>query len=208
MPFPMEAFDLNNPEYISDNENFIRLKITSPDSLSLSYNSLKIMQELTAFHMQSGNSLALIDISLYRLKYMKENSTLENRDELYLKALASLENTYKGKAGYEDICYALGEYYKNRAASYHPETAPDYQWDYKTAIQWYEKTIVADSTSIAANNARAAMEMIQLKNITLFCDNILIPNQKSFITYEYKNVAKIYCRIISVSEDQYTKLGY
>ena len=208
MSLPMEAFHLNNPEYISDNENFIRLKITSPDSFSLSYNSLKIMQELTAFHMQSGNSLALIDISLYRLKYMKEKSTLENRDELYLKALASLENTYKGKAGYEDICYALGEYYKNRAASYHPETAPDYQWDYKTAIQWYEKTIVADSTSIAANNARAAMEMIQLKNITLFCDNILIPNQKSFITYEYKNVAKIYCRIISVSEDQYTKLGW
>ncbi|OQA92213.1 MAG: MG2 domain protein [Bacteroidetes bacterium ADurb.Bin234] len=208
MSIPIEAFNLNNPEYMSDNEKFIRLKITSPDSLSLSYNSLKIMQELTAFHLQSGNTLALIDISLYRLKYIKENSTLENRDELYLKTLESFEKAYKGKAGYEDICYELGEYYEKRAATYHPETTPDYRWDYKTAIQWYEKAIAADSTSIAANNARAAMETIQQKRISLFCNNILIPHQKSFISYEYKNTNKIFCRIIPITENQYSKLTY
>ncbi len=204
---PMEVFPFNNPKYISDNENFIRLQITSPDSFSLSYRSLKIMQELTAFHMQSGNSLALIDISLYRLKYMKENSTIENRDELYLKALESFEKTYKGKAGYEDICYEIGEYYKNRAATYHHETNPDYQWDYKTAIQWYEKAIDTDSTSMAANNARVAIEKIQQKRISLFCDNILIPHQKSFITYEYKNTDKIFCRIIPIAKNDFNKLN-
>lgn len=208
MSLPMEAFHLNNPEYISDNENFIRLQITSPDSFSLPYRSLKIMQELTAFHMQSGNTLALIDISLYRLKYMKENSTLETRDELYLKALESFEKTYSGKAGYEDICYELGEYYKNRAATYHPETNPDYQWDYKTAIQWYEKAIDTDSTSIAANNARAAIEDIQKPSIKVKYQNVLMPDKVNFITYEYKNTSKLYCRIIPISELQYERLGW
>ena len=52
------------------------------------------------------------------------------------------------------------------------------------------------------------MEMIQQKRISLFCNNILIPHQKSFISYEYKNTNKIFCRIIPITENQYSKLTY
>ena len=199
MPVPIVGFDINNPLFLSDNERFVNLNITSPDSLSFPFYTLKIMQELTKFHLQKGDTLALIDISLIRLDFVKNKSSFSNRNELYLQALELLEITYRNKTGYEDICYNLGNYYKNRANLYDPQKTPEYQWDYKTALSWYEKAIDFAPKSIAANNAKIQNDNIKKVVVSFNCFNYIIPNEPSLITYSYQNTHHIYCRIIPIS---------
>lgn len=208
MPVPMHTFNLNNAAFLSENAAFVELTITSPDSLSFPFYTLRLMQELTRFHLQSENTLALIDISLCRLEYVYDNISLDNRETLYLLSLENLEKNYRNKAGYEDICYSLGEYYKTQAGKYDPENAPEFRYDYQKAISWYEKAIAAAPESIAANNARVHINDIRRKSISIQIDNVLIPNQENYYRYEHKNTSRIYCRIIPISFAQYQQFGW
>ncbi len=212
LPQPLTPFHCDQPELLVDNVTFTNLHLSSTDSLSFEYQSLLQYQELTRFHLQSGHTKALAVITCERLQYAFEHCAIGNKEELLINTLEQMAQAWTGKAGYEDICYALANRYYQRADLYDRDTHPEGFDDNKTAIEWCNKAIQAASNSIAANNAKLLKASIQQPSVTFYNASHLLPNQPNLITYEYKNCNKLYCRIIpfktpiSVGKQNYNDL--
>lgn len=199
MPIPIVPFEMNEPNYFADNSTFAGMNITTPDSISFQYLSLTLMQELTAFHLGSKSTLPLIDVSLRRLTYVKENSKLAEKEELFLNNLQLMEKQYQNQPGYEDIAYAIGRYYQDRASQYDAQFNPDYQWDYVSAIHWYEKCLAFAPKSMAGKNAKSSITQIMAKEITLSLPSQIASDHPTLMTFRYKNCDSLCLRIIPVN---------
>ncbi|MDL2230958.1 hypothetical protein LJB75_00905, partial [Bacteroidales bacterium OttesenSCG-928-L19] len=206
MPLPLTPFVINQDSYFSDNPIFIDLSITSPDSLSFQYLSLKLMQDITRFHLSDKNPKPLIDITLRRLSYLKDNCSLANKNDLYFATLEKLEEQYRQKIGYEDVAYALGTFFEERATRYNKELCPEYQFDYNTAIAWYDKSINIAPKSLSAENSKRKKGRLTAQKISFTLQTLAIPDQGNLITYHYRNCDSLYVRIIPVSEEQKKRL--
>ena len=199
MPIPLVPFNMNDTNYFAGNSIFVGMNITSPDSISFQFLSLKIMQELTAFHLGSRSTVPLIDVTLKRLSYINDNCTLKNKDEIYFNVLQLMERQYQNQPGYEDIAFEMARYYQNRASQYDPRLHPECQWDYVSAIKWFEKCLAFAPESLAGKNAKIFINQIKMKNISFTLPSIVASDHSSLITYQYKNCDSLCVRIIPVN---------
>src|SRR5574344_1336585 len=202
LPQPVVPFDINNADYFANNEQFIAMKLTTPDSLALHYHWLRTMQKLTAFHLNSKSTLPIISLSLYRLKQLYEITSFSEKSPLYESALLSLSDTYKEKAGYEEICAQLGDYYAERAESEFSQAD-----DYITAIMWYERAAHFAPATIAANNAKCEIEKIQKISINVTI-NSLVSTDRQLIYFNSKNCDSLYVVVVKMSQDDYLNSKY
>ncbi len=207
LSLPINPFTLNDSLYFSDNKTFSKLSITTTDENSTEYLSLRIFQKLTLFHLQSGNSKALIDLSLERINYLYNNYSLKNKESLYLSFLNALEETYRNAPGHEDICFALGNYYNELGNRYTSQPSEKSRTALTEAVRWYQKAIATAPESIAAYNAQVNIFNIQKESIELSLNTQLIPNQESLISCHYKNIHHITFRIIPITKKEAEKLG-
>lgn len=207
LSLPINPFTLNDSLYFSDNKTFSKLSITTTDENSTEYLSLRIFQKLTLFHLQSGNSKALIDLSLERINYLYNNYSLKNKESLYLSFLNALEETYRNAPGHEDICFALGNYYNELGNRYTSQPSEKSRTALTEAVRWYQKAITTAPESIAAYNAKIKILYIQKESIELSLNFELIPNQENLISCHYKNVHYITFRIIPITKKEVEKLN-
>lgn len=205
MPVPEVTFDINNPKYWSDNKIFTNIEIDSPDEFSTSYLALKTMKTLTQLHLKDSDPRALLDVSLYRLDFLANHSTIDNKLELQLAALEELEKSYRLKPGYEMITFALGEYYYRRADKYKPEQYPEYKMDYHAACEWFKKTVenANAKNSVELPNATFYLEKIHDVNLVMNVKDVVPAKQPILINARYKNCEKLHVRIIPISKSEY-----
>lgn len=198
---PLNNFLIADPQYLSDNETFAKLQISSPDELSFPYQSLLLYQALTQFHLQSNNTQALIHISIERIDYVYNQCDIENKNELKRDFLLSLEEKYAFQKGFEEICYEIGKWYLENGKDYDPIDNPEL-FDYNiSALDYFQKAVDFAPKSIFGHNAKVEIEEITRPSVKAYIPNSLIPNQPDLITYVYKNCNKLYCRAIPYSKE-------
>ncbi|MCQ2264650.1 MAG: MG2 domain-containing protein [Bacteroidales bacterium] len=202
LPVPMKPFDINNPVYWKDNADFTQIAITSSDSLSFSFLSLKIMQELTHFHLNDKDKRALLDVTIRRYNYLNSLTTLKEASRWTLTAFEQLEQTYRDLTGYEMITNALGNYYHNRGKQYDKNSHPEYKNDWVTAVEWYQKTIATAPKSIEANRAQIAIENLAKLNIAIEASAIMPAQQANLMTLHHQNCQHLYLRIIPITKEE------
>ncbi|MEL6823027.1 MAG: hypothetical protein AAFP70_14795, partial [Calditrichota bacterium] len=99
---PAEQFHLNSEAMLSDASTFAKEKISSPEENALHFYALTLLQELTRFHLNDSSPEALVDVDLKRLKFVKTNGIMPNRDADYVKALEKLEEKGVDYISYEE----------------------------------------------------------------------------------------------------------
>ncbi|MBO4232270.1 MAG: hypothetical protein J5862_03420, partial [Bacteroidales bacterium] len=203
LPLPAIAFSIDDKAFFAADREFAALKIETPDTLSLDYHVMRIYQELTKFHLNSGYKLARLKVALQRLDFVKAHSALDNCNELYFNSLLGLEKEFGKKDGYAEICYQIGEFY-NR----HPKNDrvdDENRDDLRNAAEWYSKAVAFAPKSVAGINAGIKLDNLKSQSIVIRMPGS-VTSQNNLISYEYKNCNSIYCRILPLSSSEYSKL--
>lgn len=196
---PQHPFLMDKDGYFADNEEFVNFEIATFDSLSLQWRSLKLLQEITDFHLKNHYDLPLADISLKRLQYVKERSVLDNPSLAYENALLSLAQDFEGKKGLADIDYELGEFYAcNVSERDHADKI-----DYKKAVAYFEKAAL-DTSSFVSENAAHRIQQIKKQSVKIIFPENLLPQEQLF-AYQYRNCDTLHTRIVPMSEKEYNK---
>lgn len=205
MPLPIEAFDVNNGKYWSENEVFANILIQSPDEFSFPFLSLSIMQKLTRMHLKDTDARALLDVTMRRFDYLAQNSTLEEAGTLKLEVLNKLEQTYRGQKGYEMITLSLGRCYEERGGRFDdPQRYPDNQLDLVRAMDWYQKTMEADSATTEAKQARRCMATLKTPSLALSMNQVMTDQQNLMsIRYKSTSVDEVQIKIVPISDKEY-----
>lgn len=192
---PAYQFELDEEAYFSPAKDFAAFKITSADSLSLKYHALLYLQDLTRFHLADKQKAALLDLDLKRLKFVYRNSVVENRVEIYEKALRNLLTEYDGSDLQAEIYYPLAILYRDLGAKYVPEVADEYKWYKKKAYDICQEVIDQFPDTPGAQNCRSLIAELETKNISLQTENVNLPDKAILALCNYKNIDKLHYRI-------------
>lgn len=105
---PSERFFLTDPVIFNSTEKFVEEPFVTIDSVFSYQKALKFFQDLEAFHMDLDTT-AYVDVVIQRLKFSRDNSPLENKNQLYLNGLKGLNKKYDKHRVSGTIAYEIAE---------------------------------------------------------------------------------------------------
>ncbi len=205
---PAATFNMDKPEYFSASADFAAITIHSPDTLSFEYQALKLYQEIIGIHYLDKDPAALIDAEIGRLAFVHEKSILPEKDSLYLAALYKLESRFKNHPSSTEVAYEIAkqldsdddqpQLYTNDGDDIIQPVAETRKWDKKQAIEICEAAISRFHDSFGAANCRSLIETIKQPSLTITTEYAAIPGNPSLALVNYKNVGKIYFRLVKM----------
>lgn len=207
---PANTFIMNKPEYFASSAEFAALNITSPDSLSFEYLTIKLYREVISFHIPDKDPAALIDAEIARLSFVHNKSIMPEKDSLYLDAMYKLESRYLNHPSSTDVAFKIASLFNGGETIAVPYLDEDEaiqpvsevrKWDKKKAIEICEAAISRFPESNGAKNCRSLIESIRQPLLAITANYASVPGKPSLALVNYKNIGKIYLRLIKINPE-------
>lgn len=203
---PANTFEINKTEYFSDPKNFCQVDVKTNDSLSLKYYAIRILQDLTDFHMNDKNPDALVDVNLKRLDFVKDNTILAEKDSLYLSALIEFEQNHISKPVSSNISFAIAKQLNQTGQQYNPAISEKHRWDIKNAVEKCREAMNRFPDSDGAQNCKALLFGIHKRSLQLSTEKVIVPDEAALALLEYKNLDHVYFRLASIDFEEIEQL--
>ncbi|EGV44222.2 alpha-2-macroglobulin [Bizionia argentinensis JUB59] len=203
---PVYNFKIDTPEYLGDAKEFSSLQIVSKDSTSLQLKALKVYQNLIRFHLKEANIKALIDVDIARLKFVTENATFNNKEDLFLQTLQTSSTAYTSEqsALYN---FEIGQLWYTQGSNFNPKTGTDLQWQIKEAYQLCETVIKKFPKSIAAEKCAVLQQKIKLQSLSIYTESNLPIQQDARLLVNYRNLKTLHFKAYKLSESEFETLN-
>ena len=175
-------------------EEFISLKIDSSYQNSV---VLSVYQELTKVQLRRENLNALIYTILERLKYIKNNGQIPEKEHAYQQTLQRLADTYPTSSEIASVWYeiALGHY--NKGLLYNRKT-DDNRWNLKKALEICSETINKFPDTYGVSECENLISKIKTKDLSFNIEKSHLPNTPIRMTLGYRNAFKVYFKIVKI----------
>ena len=193
---PSIRFNINNEEFAKPYSDFVTMEIINPsDSLETKYYALKLMQDLTRFHLKDANPDALIDVELLRLDYIHQHSQNVKKDTLYFNSLKAIQTKFTSSERVTEIDYRIANWYLQKANLYKPLVGQEYKWYKKTAKEICESAILKFPNSYGAIECKSIITSLLQKSCNLTIEEVNEPNKPFRALVTSQNVNKLYYKI-------------
>jgi hypothetical protein len=161
---PADKFIITGQNYFGDATAFLQVSAVSEDSLSNFLHATRIFKDLTRFHINDKKPEALIDLELRRLTFARNNSTVENKEDLYITALNRLAEKYSTSEAYSEIRFYCATFHQGLGTGYSKQN-PDQRWEIKKAVELCEEAISRYPQSYGASQCHSLIQTIQSKEM-------------------------------------------
>jgi hypothetical protein len=169
--------------YIPSQE-FVGTSITTPDSSSLRLATIKLLQELTAFHLNDSDAAPLVDIELNRLAYIRSIARFQDADSLYALAVDRLAKCYSGNAAASSIHYQSALYYKEKD-------------ELSRAMRICDEVIrIYPSTSSGTADCLSLKKEMLMRSLSVSTEQTIQPHKPFLFNIKWRNVEKVFVRIV------------
>lgn len=191
---PGNQFELTDPAAFAPASTFAAHQFAATDSTSLQYHALLILQELIRLH--ASDKAALLDIDEERITYMNQVAVMENKDALYLQALDQMVLAYTGLPEVTGVMQLQATYYIQQANSKEQGKGDAM----KKAKAICEKAVQLAPTSTGGAACAGILDQILEISVELVTETVNVPALPFRTLVRYKNVNKIYLRVVKVDE--------
>ncbi|MBD3638284.1 MAG: hypothetical protein HUJ25_13105 [Crocinitomicaceae bacterium] len=206
VPGPGETFIIEDERFYGSNSTFMNAAktATTTDSLNTKFYALRLYYELTKFHTEKNNRNALFSIELERLKFIRDNSNIENEKDLYYSGLERLAQAYQNDPFSSEAWYEMALVHSNNASTYNFLADTTQRWEYKVALSICDKTIKNFPDAYGTELCEVLKNQILYKSLNLTGEQAVVVQQESRFRLNYRNVGKFYYKIV---EYDYEKLN-
>lgn len=198
---PQQSFEIDAPQAFAAAATFLQWNITSNDAASLHHKALLVLQKLIAFHKNDAVKDALVDVDIRRIEFVNRYSTLDNKNELYRKALQRLRTEYAASPFSTQAVYLLAQDYANYAQTYdftknkiNDETNP--RWYYQKAAALCREIVKEKTESEGKVNCSNLLRQIEAKDVQLTIEQVNLPDLPFRTLVRFKNSSKLWFRIV------------
>ncbi|MBP9600701.1 MAG: carboxypeptidase-like regulatory domain-containing protein, partial [Lutibacter sp.] len=204
---PAYKFEISNPILLKNNTEFTSEIITSKDSISNHLQALKIYRNLTLFHLKDTNPTALINLTLERLDFVKNNAVFQDKNDIYLTTLQQLKNEFQKNEASTEIDFEIATLYNEAANLYQPKTETVNQFKRKEALGICEKAIQKFPKSSGAKKCENLKNQILHKNIAITTEKHLPISTNGRLLITYKNIEKVFITAFEISDNEQDKFN-
>ena len=200
---PKDRFYIDQEAYFAPSSEFSKLSIETTDTVFSKYEVLKTYQQLEQFHLAKKQTNALIEVYINRLQFVKNNTTLNNKNELYAQSLEQSLQQYK-----TDNAYALLKAHYAQALYDHAtlEMNPENRGK---ALDITENLIQSHPNSEGAVLAQNLQSRILQPALQLQNEQTVPTNSASKVWIEFNNVKQVYLHIYQIPQNHsFYKFNY
>ncbi len=198
---PEYKFEIDNPDFLGDNQQFVKANFSSKDIHSQKLQALKIYKDLTKFHLDDKDKSALVDLTLDRLSFVLANARLDNKNEIYFETLKRLQKAYRNFEISTEIDYRLAQYYQTEASKYSNAKDEKYQFQYQKALEVCDLAVLKFPKSNGAKKCQNLKNQITIPQINFISESYVEVNKASRLHLNYKNIDKLYFRVYQSSRE-------
>jgi hypothetical protein len=203
---PAYQFTINDAKAFAPAAEFATANFTTKDTAALHFKAIRLLQQITRFHLDDKNPNALLDADLIRLNFVHQYAVNENKTSLYEAALKNIEAKYADNATAAQAMYLRAQIYFSKGQLYDPFTATSNQYEIKKAKELCEQAIAKFPATEGGINAQNLVAEIMQPALTLETEKVNIPDAPFRTLVNYKNAATIYLRVIKTSNDAIRKM--
>lgn len=204
---PANRFTVNDASFAKPYSDFVKIEITNPsDSLETKYYALKLMQDLTRFHLNDEKPEALIDVELLRIEFIENHSQNPKKDTLYFNCLKALQAKFASNSRVTEIDYKIANWYLQKAAAYNPLKGDDCKWYKKTAKEICEAAILKFPNSYGGIQCKNLITSITSKTSNLTIEEVNEPNKPFRALLSSQNINKLYFKIVKTTNKEIRNL--
>ncbi|MFN8712294.1 MAG: alpha-2-macroglobulin family protein [Bacteroidota bacterium] len=200
---PAERFVLDQDTYFGRAADFVKLNAVTRDSLAMKFYAFRHYQNLLAFRLgDKANADAFVDADLKRIGFVYNNSISDLKDSLYADALSQLAASHSSSPVSTDVMYALARYYQSKSGNGDNKDVNAPERGYlKKAVEICVEAQKRHPKSQGATNCLALEKEIKQSSHTFNGELVVLPNELSKIRIEWKNLSKLYFRIVADKAD-------
>jgi hypothetical protein len=198
---PSYTFTVDDPRYFGTAEEFIKLDITSRDSMSSKFYATKLLQELTAVHVNDPSPEAIMEVELKRLNFVKTYFNGDNADSLYYSALEKLAKKFEGNDVAAEPLYLMANFHSQNASKYKPNESDKYKNEYNVALEMCNKAIEKYPKSFGAGQCKSLIVSINMKSLSISSEQVAVPDKPSQFLVNSRNLKKLHFRLIKLDWD-------
>lgn len=204
---PANYFTINDSLYFSNVNTFSTLPLSTSDDISTQFEALKLYQELTVFHLNDDDPLALLEVTTDRLQFVRENAVSFNVDKHYLQAMNTLYESYSNHNYAAGIKYLIAKYYAEKADKTNINTGnSEERWYYKKAIRLCLEVLEEWQTTADKSSLEACKELIsriEKVSLEMKVEEIAVPGQHLLLFTEYKNCEEVFYHLVRTDRKSY-----
>lgn len=200
---PAYKFEIDDPKYVANAEQFSVINITSKDTTSLQLNALEIYKSLIRFHLKNTSPYALADVNIERLKFVHQHATFNTKDNVYLATLKSEKertNTHEVSGLYD---FEIASFYFEKSKTYVPQKQEEHRWKAKEAKDVCDTVIEKFPKSRAAEKCTILKAQICHESLQITAEAFLPVQEHSRILVRYKNLNNVSFKAYKLSEKQH-----
>ncbi len=192
---PAYVFELDNENFFSNVNDFSKIIFDTKENSSEKFMSILLYQESLKQLLLKNENDALVDMDVKRLKYVLQHSTLQNKEELYIKALNNIKERYPNIEASAEVNYLLAE--KKHATL---EKEKKSLLPIKIEL---DNIIKSFPNSEGASHARNLLLQLEQKSLTTQTEKA-IPNGENILAYiNYKNIEKLIFKVVEINEEEF-----
>lgn len=194
-----DAFEIDDTTAFSPADRFAGHRFATGDSLSHKALTIYILQSLLKQHLSDNDPEALIEADLERLRYVKEHSVLDDREDRYIAALGRLEDRYGSHPASAQASYLRLN--AERMLSEKPAPADTVRRMALPRIATAcSRLITRHPGTQGALNAERLLQDLEKRTLSLTAEKVNIPEKPFRLRTAFRNLKAMHYRIIALSD--------
>ena len=203
---PSFKFIINDERVFAPVKDFVNAGFPTADTSSQFYNALKLLQDILKFHINDGNTDALLDADLIRLEFAYRHGIFTNKESLYENALLAIEKDYASSPFAATAMYLRAQLYFERGSRYNPLRHKANQFDIIKAKELMELTAARYPKTEGGINSKNFLISIKQPVLNLQTEKVNVPGEAFRTLVSYKNVPVLYLRVLKTNRDELMEL--
>nr|WP_245232999.1 MG2 domain-containing protein [Maribacter forsetii] len=203
---PADSFEIDNEAILCEAYTASFLNFDDRQNLSLQSRALEIYQKLVAFHFGNPDMSPLVLVDIERLRFIHQNATFDNKDDLYLEVLKNSSENIKHSPLSGLYTFEIALQHQKLGLTYSPKKNEEHQWKLKEAIALCDDVIARFPKSLGAQKSEVLKAKIQDHSVQLTTEQHIPKNTISKLLVQYKNVESLHLHAYKITQNQLSKL--
>ncbi|MCB0793101.1 MAG: hypothetical protein KDB88_00060, partial [Flavobacteriales bacterium] len=193
---PAGRFSLNRKADFDLFEDHAYRPIQHRDSTAWEWQAMDLFKDLARLHLSDDDPSALVDLELKRLSFVRERSTLPDKEQRYLEALRLLASRVVLDSSWSEVIHAQAQWHAERGGSFIRHVNGPFKHENDTAVALCQRAMARFPMSHGARQCAVLEQQLLRPVMELYGEEGVLPEQDFKVLLEHRNLRHVWWRLV------------